>query len=223
MRRRGFTLVELMVVVGVIAVLALASIPAFTGMMSQARVDAAVADVQNALGRARSLAMSYRMVYTIEFATVTHPSGLDVAVVYIDTGRSRDANGQLIGKGTAPATGESESQESYKFETLSDFDDATKVGTTFVPEPYVLEGVTFSTDTDADGDTDADDKAVANAGYPLKTGTESDGGQNWPDIAISPEGYLMEGSGERRIRLLGNDGQERVIEFMRFGSLRLIE
>ena len=108
----AFTLVEMMVVVGIIALLASFTIPVFNQLLNTAQVDAASGAVKNALEQARSQALMNNSVFTLEFANVTSPVG-QIGVAYIDVEEpDKEAGHQVV-----------------KFEDIEDFNNEdNKIG-----------------------------------------------------------------------------------------------
>ncbi len=67
-RRAGFTLLELLVVAGIIAMVAVLSIPSIGSTMKGRRLRAAESSIRGSLLTARSAAIARRSVYGVEFA-----------------------------------------------------------------------------------------------------------------------------------------------------------
>lgn len=169
--QRGFTLLEMMVVVGIIALLAVVSVPLFNAIMGQAQASSAATRIESAIQQARSMALTNRAVFSVEFAVVPYlVSDNKVLVVYIDQEESYYDDGPQM------------------FEDYADFESADA---RYKGGPYMIEGVDVdafeNNSTIANGWAGADD--------------ETDGGSKWPDIAIGPEGYILDPHGERTIRI----------------------
>jgi prepilin-type N-terminal cleavage/methylation domain-containing protein len=75
-RINGFTLVEMLVVIVIVAVMAAIAIPAVTNLMKSGGVNSASREVANTLGLARQLAVTRRIYARVVFpytSTVSHP------------------------------------------------------------------------------------------------------------------------------------------------------
>jgi prepilin-type N-terminal cleavage/methylation domain-containing protein len=173
-RSNGFTLLEMMVVVGIIAMLALATIPLFSMLTAGAEADSAALSVTNAIQEARSLAMNTHRVVTVEFANVPDANtGMTIGVIYLDMAEDDRP---------APA-------DVTLFSSLAVFKAS---GSNFLSEPYILEGMEYDP-------TLGGTKPIANGGWGAVT--EGDGtvdGNGWPDIAIGPEGYILDDTTQER-------------------------
>jgi len=72
-------------VVGIIALMAVISVPLYNAMIGEALASSAATRIESAIGQARSMALTNRAVYTVEFAVVDYlVSDNPVLVVYID-------------------------------------------------------------------------------------------------------------------------------------------
>lgn len=71
MRRAGFTLVEIMVVVGILSIVAMLAIPAFHSTGDEQKVEGAAREIADALACARSEALKAGRKYRVEVDTAT--------------------------------------------------------------------------------------------------------------------------------------------------------
>lgn len=62
--KRGFTLVELMVTIAVIAILATIAAPSMNNLIAKQRLNSAIRELSNTLGKARSQAALLRIEVT---------------------------------------------------------------------------------------------------------------------------------------------------------------
>jgi prepilin-type N-terminal cleavage/methylation domain-containing protein len=86
-KQAGFTAIEMMVVIGIFAVLLSIALPNFLGRMPARRLESAAGDIQAALQRARLAAIKENACVIIEFNT-----GSDNYRIFVDNGGSNPAN-----------------------------------------------------------------------------------------------------------------------------------
>jgi type IV fimbrial biogenesis protein FimT len=84
----GFTLVELLVVVTVVAILAAIAVPSFTQMIARARVGSAVSTLQAALLKARSEALKRNCSITLARSAGGWNAGWEVYATAADCSRA---------------------------------------------------------------------------------------------------------------------------------------
>lgn len=70
-KNRGFTLIEMLVVVIIVGVVAAVGVPNLLGMIYKARIDDGVADIEGAIKEAKSQAIRYSQRCEIEIKTET--------------------------------------------------------------------------------------------------------------------------------------------------------
>ena len=82
--RRGFSAIELTIVVGVVSVLSAIAMPAMVGLLDHMRVSAAVAEIESLFGAARHIAIARGTNATVEIDTA---NGIVAVTVGGDTVR----------------------------------------------------------------------------------------------------------------------------------------
>lgn len=90
---RGFTLVEIMVTIGIIAILATIAVPNIVGWKTRQRFAAAVGEVHEAIKVARSAAIKDNITVVIQFQL---PRGFRVFVDSDDDGSQDPGEGTLL-------------------------------------------------------------------------------------------------------------------------------
>ncbi|MEO0215961.1 MAG: prepilin-type N-terminal cleavage/methylation domain-containing protein [candidate division WOR-3 bacterium] len=106
--KRGFTLIELMVVIGIIGIIMLIAIPNFAGMQRQARIRAAAQEIAQDLRQIRERALSKGLIYQVGFpdARTYTVQYTDIhGVTHIDSFKIASATGGNIRFGHTNATG----------------------------------------------------------------------------------------------------------------------
>lgn len=82
--QQGFTLVEMMVVVGIVAVMGAMAIPAFSRMMARNEVQKAARDTVSTLQTSRLLAMNQNVTVAVVPALVPGPEGQSLSLTVLN-------------------------------------------------------------------------------------------------------------------------------------------
>ena len=91
--RRGFSAIEVTIVIGVISVLSAIAMPAMVGLLDHMRVRAAVTEIESLFGAARHIAIARATIASVEIDTVKGTISVTVAGDTLRRGEPRIEHG----------------------------------------------------------------------------------------------------------------------------------
>lgn len=122
--RKGFTLMEMLIVVAIIAILVIIAIPTFTSALSKAKAGTDVANIRSGYAAAQMRAMTEDLDTTTVYLQEDGTVGADGANVYTTQGTSAKAGNPSIGgkfevgqSGDAGVTWDKDKKIVYTIET----------------------------------------------------------------------------------------------------------